>query len=188
MPDFCAFPLGRKQSRKLVVSPLDLFPPLLPSSFPPFSRLLPTMSSFFQRLHGATSSFVTAPPKVKQVPPQSRHKPSPETVSRTTTLTKTTVQTIKAVTAKPSADHTSSVRRSGNDTSVSRVEMRRSKSSTTDHAPVTKKRKTNPVKIIKNVSEHDVTRLSTLSPHVDLKRRRTASPAYRIHRTSSDDE
>jgi hypothetical protein len=80
------------------------------------------------------------------------------------------------------------VRRSGHDTSVSRVEMRRSKSSTTDHAPVTKKRKTNQVKTLKNVAERDVTRLSTLSPAVDVKRRRTASPAYRIHRTSSDDE
>jgi hypothetical protein len=66
--------------------------------------------------------------------------------------------------------------------------MRRSKSSTIDQGPVTKKRKTNAVKILQNAAERDVTRLSTLSPPVDLKRRRTASPAYRIHRTSSDDE
>jgi hypothetical protein len=66
--------------------------------------------------------------------------------------------------------------------------MRRSKSSTTDHAPVSKKRKANPVKTLRNIAEPDVTRLSTLSPSLDVKRRRTASPAYRIHRTSSDDE
>ena len=61
--------------------------------------------------------------------------------------------------------------------------MRRSKSSTTDHTPVTKKRKVAPVNTSLNVAESDVSRLNT-----DVKRRRTASPAYRIHRTSSDDE
>ena len=61
--------------------------------------------------------------------------------------------------------------------------MRRTQSSTT--TPVSKKRKTPPVTALKNDATCGVSLLSTPT---EIKRRRTASPAYRVHRSSSDDE
>lgn len=61
--------------------------------------------------------------------------------------------------------------------------MRRTHSSTT--TPVSKKRKPPPVTALKTAATSDVSLLSTPT---DVKRRRTASPAYRVHRSSSDDE
>lgn len=61
--------------------------------------------------------------------------------------------------------------------------MHRTQSSTT--TAVSKKRKTPPVTALKNAATCDVSLLSTST---DVKRRRIASPAYRVHRSSSDDE
>lgn len=62
--------------------------------------------------------------------------------------------------------------------------MRRSESSSSSTAPAVKKRKIVNLPLPKTSS----VRREALTPPTDAKRRRTASPAYRIHRSPSDDE
>ena len=86
------------------------------------------------------------------------------------------------------------VRKSGNGTPgqvkavAAVIEMRRTHSSSSDLPTLSKKRKVRPSRTLKNPALRDVTRRDALSPGDVAKRRRTASPAARIHRSPSDDE
>jgi hypothetical protein len=68
------------------------------------------------------------------------------------------------------------------------IEMRRTHSSSSYLPTSSRKRKVAPSKTLKNPALRDVSRLDALSPGDVAKRRRTASPAARIHRSPSDDE
>jgi H3 lysine-79-specific histone-lysine N-methyltransferase len=65
--------------------------------------------------------------------------------------------------------------------------MRRTQSSSTV-LPVTKKRKTSHTTAQKDPIPRDISRVASLTPPKEVKRRRTASPAYRLRRSPSDDE
>ena len=146
----------------------------------------PLMSSFFQKLHGIPSSSVITTTKVRQAQLQPRSKTTVKTVSKAT-IARQSSQNVKHIDRKPNitkANHGGSPRLS--ETSSLRaavLPMRRTQSSTA--TPVSKKRKTPPVTALKTAATRDVSLLSTST---DVKRRRTASPACRVHRSSSDDE
>ena len=145
----------------------------------------PPMSSFFQKLHGIPSSSVITTTKVRQPQPKPRSKPPVKTVSQAK-ITKQNFKHVNTIAGKPiitNANHVGSPRPS--ETGALRTEvvsMRRTQSSTA--TSVSKKRKAPSVTALKNAATRDVLILSTST---DVKRRRTASPACRVHRSSEDD-
>jgi len=159
------------------------------------------MSSFFQRLHKTSSSPSTVhvtkvkpQPATQQqqskagndrvpIPAVSRSKPAPVDLgtksvgngphSSTSQTTIRRVAEAARIVARPSAT-----------TSL----MRRIQSSSTVTQTPPKKRKISAIPSSKPVTVRDISRVKPLSPPTEVKRRRTASPTYRIHRSESDDE
>jgi hypothetical protein len=155
------------------------------------------MSSFFEKLHGKPSSSVFAT-KVRPTQPAVRTKTTTEKFSYAT-IAQQRLNSGAAATEKTQHTQTRLVDRrelqkSGNGTFgqvkavATVIEMRRTQSSSSDLPIVSKKRKVAPSKTLKNPALRDVSRLDAFSPGDVAKRRRTASPAARIHRSPSDDE
>ena len=156
------------------------------------------MSSFFQKLHGISSSSAV---KTKTLPPQpsSRLKQTNVETSARPTITKQKLQTPVVTANKPVVPTGRSNRPASRPIPVTvtarpRPEnvppMRRTQSSSAPHTPTTRKRRPSPLSIGRIAKTHDASRVASLATpsSTDMKRRRTASPAYRIPRSSSDDE
>jgi len=160
------------------------------------------MASFFQKLHG-TSSSVPLPPKIKQTSSGHRTKTATTTAS-VEKITYTTITQSHAdglTTRKSNGDQVIINKAfSKHNTPVRAVEhvvlqraksvdislmQRTSSSSSTASLPAPKRRKLVHLRLPKDT----IARLGTLAPSAaESKRRRTASPAHRIHRSTSDDE
>jgi len=155
------------------------------------------MSSFFDKVHGRAASMVKTPkvhakaivprPKPEQRKSLSSTVVSPSRIEATARVVKKEAKFEGKVTGRIEApngvQNGNSIRKKEGDSAP----MRRTQSSSTVPPP-TKKRKTDSIAVQKEALPRDVSRLATLAPSNEVKRRRTASPAYRIHRSPSDDE
>jgi hypothetical protein len=149
------------------------------------------MASFFAKLHGTASPSVLTATKNRQAP---QTKTTTEKFS-VTSIIKPKLAPVDPTPKRPSTQISNSVRPpiprrvdNGLSRSIaasSAIRRTQSSSPTMSGPPVTKKRKTASSNLKGSIRE--VTQLKALSPPAG-KRRRTASPAYRVHRTSSDDE
>lgn len=147
------------------------------------------MSSFFERLHHPSSG--KAPiTKTSRDPTAQRTKSSPLGSSTQAPRSKTEGLPSKSQNAQKSNGIQDVPRQAPylNASPSKRSEpiaMRRTQSSSASTTPIPKKRK-GPPSTLKTTSVRNSSSRMFLSAQV--KRRRTASPAYRLHRSSSDDE
>jgi hypothetical protein len=153
------------------------------------------MSSFFQKLHGISTA--PAPVTTRKIPASSsRPKQSTGESSARPAIAKQGSQTTGFGGSRAVISKNGVVSRLGNGSPTVRsrldvpsVRRTQSSSSTTLLTPVPKKRRLSPLSDgLTRTNKQEASRVSALATPTAMKRRRTASPAYRMLRSSSDDE
>lgn len=155
------------------------------------------MSSFFDKLHGRTSTAVST---TKARPPPHSPRPSPQLVKPANAgdaqkrpepcvpnLGKGNKKDKKQTSSVGNAARLENGKSPRAKNSIPATPMRRTQSSSVI-LPVTKKRKTTHTTTQDDLIPREISRVASLTPSNEAKRRRTASPAYRIHRSPSDNE
>ncbi len=155
------------------------------------------MSSFFAKLHGRTSTAATTT-KARPLPHCPRHSPQAAKPTNTGDAQKGPEPSVPSLEkgnkkdkkSKSSVGNAAQLENGKNPrakNSSPATPMRRTQSSSTI-LPITKKRKTTHTTTQNDHILREISRVASLAPSNDVKRRRTASPAYRIHRSPSDNE